>query len=149
MPTVETITAGPLGFTFMNVNKEMGLRGHSHYAQLTLVWRTEARVGFPAFDATYAAIKDTLREASREPFRDATNEEVARRLFALFRGWDHPVLSTWGGSRSDFWLTELKMGVQGTLDAIGHADGMTVYTVSDCERPATGLALEMQPAIRP
>ena len=123
----ETITLGPFGLFFTNVNHAMHLPGHSHYAELTLVYRNLGPVGFPAFASTYAPLQEHLKGLTKAPFRDATNEDVARRLFASLDGWTDPAIEEWHGQ---FRLDELRLAVRGVLDAIGHADGYTTYTVA-------------------
>jgi hypothetical protein len=122
----EAVTIGPLWLFFTNVNDEMALPGHSHAAELVLTYRNLGPVGFPAFDATVRAVQERLVELTRLAFRNATNEEVLRRLFAGFDGWSHPSIDTW---HSHFELIKAQLGVQGVLDHIGHADGVTWYTI--------------------
>ena len=130
--THETITVGPLNLFFTNKNDQMALPGHSHYATVTLVFLTlpapgdEPDVGFPAFADTYGAVKARIKELTAKPFRNATNEVVARQLFDSFDGWSDPVFDKWPGS---WMLTKLILSVQGVPDRIGHADGMTHYTI--------------------
>lgn len=126
-----TVTIGPFAAFFTNVNTAMALPGHSHFAEVTLVYETLAPRGFPAFAGTYAAVQARLVELTRRPFRDATNEDVADRLFEAFDGWTDPEVVRWGGS---FALAELRLAVRGVPDAIGHADGFTTYGVR--RRPA-------------
>ena len=127
----ERVTIGPFGVHFSNVNTEMGLPGHSHFAEVRLTFATAGRRGFPAFAETYAVVQDSLRDLTARPFRNATNEEVARQLFtacaALGTGPDQPpAIARWGGT---YRLTRLDLDVRGVLDPIGHADGFTRYTV--------------------
>ena len=122
----KSITVGPLGVYFTNVNTAMKLAGHGHYAEVTLEFETLAERGFPAFASTYAVIQERLIEFFARPFRDATNEDVADQLFTVFDGWSDPVIDEWGGI---FSLAQVRLSVRGVLDRIGHADGFTVYTV--------------------
>lgn len=126
----EKITIGPFGIFFTNINKEMNLPGHSHYAEVVLVYRTIGSTGFPAFAETYATIQKILKELTLLPFRNQTNESVARSLFSAFVKEDfhsEQWKEKYGGK---FTLTELSLRVRGVLDKIGHADGFTTYTVS-------------------
>lgn len=124
---LETVTTGPFGIYFTNVNKEMGLRAHSHYAQVTLLWRNGAPVGFPAFGETYAVLRHMLNDVTMDVFNDATNEEVARRLFFHMNTLEWPeAVTKWEGS---FSLLELQLAVQGVPDALDHPASITTYTV--------------------
>lgn len=81
----KTITVGPLSCQFSNTNKAMGLRPHQHSAEITLTFRTLSSLGFPVFHDTVEAVHEVLREATVEPFRDATNEDVLEQLWQLMR----------------------------------------------------------------
>ncbi len=137
----ETVTVGPFGLFFTNVNQEMKLPGHSHSGTLTLEFLNIRPMqgepgsrGFPAFAETYEAITRRLIELTAKPFRDSTNEEVARRLFDGFYRWTAPEIDKWGGR----WiLLGIELGVQGVRDRIGHADGVTRYRVYRTEKEAT------------
>src|SRR4051812_2815054 len=80
----EKITVGPFGIFFTNINREMNLPGHSHFAEVTLSYRTLGTTGFPAFEETYATIQRMLKDLTEKPFRNHTNEAIARELFAVF-----------------------------------------------------------------
>ena len=126
----EKISIGPFGIFFTNINREMNLPGHSHYAQVSLLYRTLGSTGFPAFEETYATIQGKLKDLTKKPFRDHTNERIARELFAAFAGEEfngEPWKEKYGG---DYRLAELSLSVRGVLDRIGHADGFTTYTVT-------------------
>jgi uncharacterized glyoxalase superfamily metalloenzyme YdcJ len=121
-----SITIGPFGVFFTNVNTAMKLAGHSHYGEITLRFATLEARGFPAFATTYAVVQSRLVELTAKPFRDATNEDVADQLFAAFDGWTDPAIASWGGA---WQLDRLDLAVRGVLDKIGHADGFTTYSV--------------------
>lgn len=127
-PLIRTVTVGPFPFFFGNVNVAMGLRGHHHTAALTLVFSTDAAHGYPSFKVTNDAIRARLESltGTRNTFRDATNEDVANRLWDAFNGWTAPEWEPWGGS---YRLAELHMDVHGVLDDIGHDEGTTRYSV--------------------
>jgi hypothetical protein len=134
----ESVEIGPFGIFFSNKNEEMGLRGHSHSAEVTMVFRTErsSTTGFPAFASTYEVVQDVLKRGTAKPFRNATNEEVTRRLFRWCTQLEthpeqHPELKQWGGR---YRLYSLELAVLGVLDDIGHADGVTRYRVCAGER---------------
>jgi len=124
---IRTITTGPFGWFFTNINTEMAIPGHSHFAQVTFHWRTMGSVGFPSFESTYKILSDQLRGLGDKPFRNYTNEKVADFLFESFQnsGRD-PAIALWNGN---FCLWKVELAVRGVLDRIGHADGFTVYTV--------------------
>jgi len=126
-----SVTVGPFSVFFTNVNKTMQLPGHSHFATVTLTYQTaNGDHGFPAFADTYHAVQQHLMALCALPFRNATNEDVADRLWAAFDGWSDPVVDKWGGA---FRLARLELAVRGVPDKIGHADGFTTYTVERVE----------------
>jgi hypothetical protein len=132
---IETITVEPLSCQFSNENKEMGLRPHQHFAELTLTYLTIGRLGFPVFEVTTDHLRDHLAAATAKPFRDATNEEVARRLWAVFSDraiYDDVSFANYGGNGyGEAWvLTSLELAVRGVPDDIGHSDGFARYLVA-------------------
>jgi hypothetical protein len=125
--TRNAVSVGPFAIFFTNINRTMRLPGHSHFATVTLVYRTgESNRGFPAFASTYAAVQARLMELTAKPFHDMTNEDVAQHLWNALDGWTDPEIERWGGT---FALARLDLAVRGVPDAIGHADGFTVYSV--------------------
>lgn len=126
MTTIRTVTVGPFTVFFSNVNRPMGLRHHAHTAQVTLVYDTLGRHGYPSFKDTNDAIRRRLAELTAGPFRDATNEDVTDRLFEAFAGWVSPEWERWGG---DYALRALHLDVIGVLDPLGHDDSTTRYSV--------------------
>lgn len=122
----ESITAGPFSIHFTNINREMDLSGHSHFAQVYFEFQTLSSVGFPSFEDTHAEIQQHLIEQSRRPFRDCTNEEVLRRLFSFFLETELVAVKKYPG---DFKLVRMELHVRGVPDAIGHADTFTVYKI--------------------
>jgi len=126
----EKITIGPFGIFFTNINREMDLPGHSHYAEVTLSYRTLGTTGFPAFEETYATIQRMLKDFTEKPFRNHTNEAIARELFTAFTNESFKMESWKEKYRGDYCLAELSLSVRGVLDRIGHADGFTTYTVT-------------------
>lgn len=130
MAFTEKITIGPFGIFFTNINREMNLPGHSHYAEVSLVYRTIGTTGFPAFAETYTTIQQKLKDLTTKPFRDHTNEAIARELFSVFAEEDFKGESWEEKYGGDYHLTELSLNVRGVLDRIGHADGFTTYTVT-------------------
>jgi hypothetical protein len=128
-PRTTTVVVGPFPIFFGNVNALMGLRGHHHTASVTLEYlAVDPRHGYPSFRVTNDAIRDRLEglTGTRNTFRDATNEDVANRLFDNFRGWVADEWVAWGGT---YELTALHLDVEGVWDDIGHDAGATRYTV--------------------
>lgn len=126
-------TIGPFAVFFSNVNRQMELGGHSHFATVSLTYRArvdrqwgEKALGFPSFEDTHAEVQTALRDFFNEAFRDHTNEDIARALFERFQGWDGPAMRKRGGT---YQLVEVQLSVRGVPDRIGHADGFTTYTV--------------------
>jgi hypothetical protein len=121
------VTIGPFSAFFTNVNRQMGLGGHSHFAQVTLCYRHQGHQGFPAFAETYQAVQTRIGELLAKPLRDMTNEAVARYVFEGFLGWTAPAIEKWNSEPLE--LRRMDLDVRGVPDAIGHADGFTRYTV--------------------
>jgi hypothetical protein len=124
------IDTGPFSLFFTNINTEMRLAGHSHFARLTLTWLTLSSRGFPSFEATHHVIQEEIKEFTRRPFRNYTNERVALALFQHFYHWgpsSSPELARWGGT---YRLECLLLEVRGVPDRIGHADAYTAYRVA-------------------
>lgn len=94
----------------------------------TLTYQTEDLQGFPAFEGTYKAIQDRIIFLTKTPFRNAKNEDVAESLYESFRDWTDPEIARWGGK---YRLAGIALAVRGVPDAIGHADGFTIYAVED------------------
>ncbi|AMQ66940.1 hypothetical protein SEA_BIPPER_4 [Mycobacterium phage Bipper] len=133
-----TITIGPLTCVFGNHNTAMGLKLHFHTAAVFLEYsvpQTSAPTrnhwgghGFPSFEQTNDALRDELRRLTAEPFADATNEDVAWRLFQSLRSFTHPSWDQYGGAYD---LVALHLDVVGVPDSIGHDDGTTRYTIKE------------------
>jgi hypothetical protein len=123
---------GPFSIFFTNQNTQMGLAGHSHFATVRLRYLAASSangkdMAFPSFENTHKDVQDELKEFCAKPFKDHTNEDVARALFKHFLGWTTDTITKWGG---DYRLVRVELSVQGVPDRIGHANGMTVYEVS-------------------
>lgn len=121
-----TITVGPFGVFFTNVNRAMNLRAHSHTAYVSVVYNTVGSHGFPSFETTNRALADRIRALTGVVFKDATNEDVADRLFWHLDGYVDPAWARWGG---DYTLRAVLLDVVGVVDDIGHDAGTTRYTV--------------------
>jgi hypothetical protein len=122
-----TITVGPFGIFFTNVNRAMGLRAHSHTGGVTVVYDTLAPHGYPSFQATNNALEARIHELTRDVFKDATNEDIADRLWDHLDGYTAPEWEHWGGG---YRLRAIHLDVIGVHDTIGHDTGTTRYTVA-------------------
>lgn len=121
------VVVGPFPIYFGNVNEAMGLPGHYHTAAVTLEYGySYGTHGYPSFKETNDAIRERLRVQTARIFRDATNEDVAQRLWAAFAKWTAPEWQRWGGR---YWLAALHLDVEGVDDAIGHDPSTTRYSL--------------------
>jgi len=124
---IRTVVVGPFPIYFGNVNVAMNLRGHYHTAAVHLTYGyDEGEHGYPSFQVTNDAIRHRLRELTHGIFRDATNEDVAARLWDAFVDWTASPWRHWGGK---YWLHRLDLDVEGVHDDIGHDASVTRYTV--------------------
>jgi hypothetical protein len=125
---IRTISVGPVPIFFTNVNKAMGLPGHSHHAELLVVYGyEEGHHGYPSFETTNDELERHVLELTSKVFRDATNEVVVERI------WNHLVEyvgSSWEGWGGEYWLHAIHLDVVGVHDAIGHDDSTTRYSVA-------------------
>lgn len=121
----QSITVGPIGCMFTNRNTDMGLRAHSHLAEVFVTW-THHELGFPVFESTVREVGDAVRAVVEHPIT-GTNEQVARLIFQALDGWKvtHP---EWVGV-GDYQLDEVVLAVRGIPDSIGHSDGFGRYSV--------------------
>ncbi|MFG2404255.1 hypothetical protein ACGFR8_07925 [Streptomyces brevispora] len=124
---LRTVEVGPIPIFFTNVNRPMGLRAHSHTGAVTVVYDTTGRHGYPSFAVTNAALERHIHELTRTVFKDATNEDIADRLFAHLDGYVAREWEEWGG---DYRLHAIHLDVIGVHDAIGHDNSTTRYTVA-------------------
>lgn len=124
-PTID-VTVGPLACEFGNKNDAMNLRAHRHHAEVHLTYRcATGEHGYPSFKHTNDELRGLLAEATARTFLDATNEDVAARLFAAFDGFVTEAMRGYGG---EWALVRLDLDVYGVLDKIGHDEGGTRYT---------------------
>jgi hypothetical protein len=128
---LRTITVGPLSIFFTNVNKAMGIPGHSHFAEVKIVFQTLGPIGFPVFEETVDLIKALLKRETAGVFRDSTNEDVESRLWAALDTFveerdNEPILKKWGG---EYMLLAIEVAIRGVPDKIGHSDGFARYTI--------------------
>jgi hypothetical protein len=126
-PLIRTVDVGPFAIYFTNVNRAMGLRAHSHTGAVTVVYDTVGRHGYPSFAVTNGALEARIHELTRRPFKDATNEDIADRLWAHLDGYVAPEWEPWGGKYA---LRAVHLDVIGVHDDIGHDNSTTRYTVA-------------------
>ncbi|WP_406501586.1 hypothetical protein OHA04_27585 [Streptomyces sp. NBC_01590] len=124
---IRTVDVGPFGIYFTNVNRAMGLRAHSHTGSVIVVYDTIGRHGYPSFATTNAALEARIHELTRAVFKDATNEDIADRLWAHLNGYIAPEWEPWGG---EYQLRAVHLDVIGVHDDIGHDNSTTRYTVA-------------------
>ena len=103
---LRTIAIGPLSIFFTNVNKAMGIPGHSHFAEVKIVFQTTGPIGFPVFAETVAEIQKILYDKTQAVFRDSTNEDVESRLWEALEQFvenrdQNPILAKWGPFKQD------------------------------------------------
>jgi hypothetical protein len=128
--TRETITLGPFPIFFCNTNTAMALKSHCHLADVWVAYETLGLVGYPSFQATNDRIRSLLRSRTgvERPFRDSTNEDVTRELFAAVDAFIDPAWEAdWPGGV--FRLHAIHLDVKAAEDRIGHDPGATRYTV--------------------
>ncbi|MDT0377245.1 hypothetical protein RM572_00445 [Streptomyces sp. DSM 42041] len=130
-----TVTVGPIPIYFTNVNRPMGLRAHSHTGAVTVVYDTIGQHGYPSFAVTNTALEDRIHALTRKVFKDATNEDIADRLWGHLDGYVAPEWEEWGGQYA---LRAVHLDVVGVHDAIGHDNGTTRYTVARTHHPREG-----------
>lgn len=123
---IRTVTVGPLGIFFANVNVAMGLRGHQHSGRVYVTYDVIGNHGYPSFEHTNRALLDHLHTLTRRTFRDATNEDVADRIFAHLDGFVDESWLPYGGG---YQLRRIDLDVLGVIDDIGHDAGYTRYSV--------------------
>jgi hypothetical protein len=128
----ETVEIGPIPVFFSNQNLAMGLKSHSHAAEVWVVFETlDGGHGYPSFEVTNDALrKAVLTLTGAGLFTNATNEDVTRRLFAWIDDIDWATTDPWAEWGGDYRLLSLRLGVHSNHDKIGHDNGVTTYTVT-------------------
>lgn len=141
---MRTVVVGPFPIYFGNVNVAMNLRGHYHTGQVTLHYGyNHGEHGYPSFAVTNDCIRQRLRALTKGIFRDATNEDVAARLWDALVEWTADPWRQWGGR---YWLHRLDLDVEGVHDDIGHDASVTRYTIElDPESPRALLPGDADP----
>lgn len=128
----ETVEVGPIQVFFSNQNVAMGLKSHSHHAEVTVVFETlNGGHGYPSFKVTNDALREyVLSLTGRGLFTNATNEDVARRIFAWVDDIDFTADEPWAEWGGEYRLLTARLNVHSNHDRIGHDDGTTLYTVT-------------------
>ena len=128
----ETVEIGPIPVFFSNQNLAMGLKSHSHAAEVWVVFETlNGGHGFPSFEVTNDALRaHVLMLTGKGLFTNATNEDVVRRLFAWVDAIRYDLTPPWAEWGGDYRLLQVRLGVHSNHDKIGHDNGVTTYTVT-------------------
>ena len=125
-----TIKTGDMAIFFTNVNRQMGLAGHSHFALVNCTYAhavDDKLLGFPVFENTIRALHDEILRVTKKPFRDHTNELVAKVIWDTVDQFKNPFTAEW--SDADFKLVRIELKVHGVRDAIGHSDSFATYVL--------------------
>lgn len=120
---METITIGGIKIFFCNQNKEMGLSGHCHFAEVEVEFLTTEEIGYPSFKHTNDEIRSFIRSLRLKGIK-GTNEDVLRLIFNELRGFNFSETQKYDGGFSVHCVTLKVMGVE---DENNHDDGFTVY----------------------
>lgn len=127
---MRSITIGPLAIHFTNRNRAMNIKAHSHYAEVTITFTTDAAEGFPVFANTVEPIRATLRGLTANVFPDHTNERIAEEVWAAVNDLTIHRPDTWRAyPDSAYRLHAIELAVRGVPDDIGHDDSFTRYRI--------------------
>jgi hypothetical protein len=128
----ETVDVGPFPIFFSNQNLSMGLKSHSHHADVTLSFETlNGGHGYPSFEVTNDALRAwVLALTDRGLFTNATNEDVVRRIFAWVDDIDFAEAGPWAEWGGTYRLLGVDLDVHSNHDKIGHDNGITRYSVT-------------------
>jgi hypothetical protein len=125
----EFITLQPVGIFFCNINKDMNLTGHCHYADVQCTFETLGAYGFPVFYDTAEELKNFIQNLPIYKGFKGTNEELVRQLFyriaAAVEDENFETVRRFEGSQ--FTLHKITVRIMGLKDANNHADGFTIY----------------------
>jgi hypothetical protein len=123
---METITLTPINIFFCNINKEMNLTGHCHYATVTLKFETTGEMGFPVFKETVRQISNFLQKDLKQlKGFPGTNEAIGRMINQEMLFFDYSEAEKYKGCSFRLFSTTLK--VMGVNDENNHSDGFAVY----------------------
>lgn len=125
-----SISTPELSFQFINLNSQMKLRGHYHFATVQFTFASEYHdkvVGFPVFEDTVKEIHDKVLELTKKPLRDTTNEGLTFLLFDEISKLKITSAEKWNCDK--YWLKKVKVNIRGVRDDIGHSDGFAEYVL--------------------
>ena len=120
---METITLEPIRIFFCNINAEMGLKGHCHYAEVIIEWETIGEIGYPSFAHTNKEVRDFVQGLELKGIK-GTNEQVLRYIWDSLGNIDFEECEKYNGK---FRLYSLTLKVMGVKDSNNHDDGFTTY----------------------
>lgn len=126
---METITLSPINIFFCNVNKEMNLTGHCHYAQVVLEFETIGLLGFPVFKETVSEIANKLQHEIKLKGFPGTNEAIGRMINNEMLNFHYSETKKYEGCKFRLKSTTLK--VMGVNDENNHSDGFANYKFSN------------------
>ena len=121
---METVILEPIKVFFCNINKEMNLGGHCHYAEVIPEFETLGAIGFPSFHNTNNEVKDFLQGLNLKGFK-GTNEDVLRFICKELNAFHFNQTKPFN---CKFRLHKVILKVMGVRDENNHADGFTTYT---------------------
>tara|TARA_R110000751_G_scaffold221781_1_gene324123 strand:+ start:60 stop:437 length:378 start_codon:yes stop_codon:yes gene_type:complete len=121
---METITLSPINIFFCNTNKEMGLKGHCHFAEVILKFETYGEIGFPVFKNTVGEIENFLQFELKLKGFAGTNEALGRMINKELLDFDYSEAKKFGGS---FGLKSTTLKVMGVSDENNHSNGFAIY----------------------
>ena len=120
---METVTLKPIEIFFCNVNSEMNLTGHCHYAEVIVQFENIGDIGFPSFKETYEELMNFVQSRKLKGIK-GTNEYVLRYLFDQIKMFDFSRTKKYKGK---FKLRSVTLKVMGVQDENNHSNGFTVY----------------------
>lgn len=123
---METITLNNIPLFFCNVNKEMGLTGHCHHADLSITFETLTSVGYPSFKKTNDFVRKHVQSLPLKGFK-GTNEDVAAAIFGHLVLMDLDIFDEYVGK---FRVYKIKLNVYSHEDENNHDNGYTTYKVT-------------------
>jgi hypothetical protein len=113
--------------SFTNVNHQMGLSSHSHFALIRIVWEKIGRIGFPIFKESQDKLALNIRKSLANPLEGATNDDVAMLIFETVEKIDFSEYIARYDAK--FRLYKVDLMVFSHEDDLGHPDGVGVYSI--------------------
>ena len=120
---MESITLKPIEIFFCNVNNDMNLKGHCHYAEVILEFQTVGKIGFPSFKDTFNEIMDFVQNLKLKGFK-GTNEDLLRYIHDEV---SRKKLQTTANYKGNYSLLSTTLKVMGVQDENNHSNGFTTY----------------------